>query len=65
MNTHMHTILEKEMTRKEFLATLGLAAGSILGFSGLIKLLTGKSLHSQLGATQHSKYGYGGSAYGR
>lgn len=65
MTTQVHTLLQKEMTRKEFLATLGLATASILGFSSLIKLLTGKSLHSQLGGTQRSHYGYGGNAYGR
>jgi hypothetical protein len=54
--------MEKEMTRKEFLATMGLAVASVLGFSSLIKLLTGKSLHSQFGM-QHS--GYGSSPYGR
>jgi hypothetical protein len=65
MNTHVNTLLQKEMSRKEFLATLGLAGASVLGFSSIIKLLTGKSLQSQLGTTQKSSYGYGGSAYGR
>ena len=62
MNAPLQTLMQKEMTRKEFLATMGLAVASVLGFSSLIKLLTGKSLHSQFGM-QHS--GYGSSPYGR
>lgn len=65
MNTHVNTLLQKEMSRKEFLATLGLAGASVLGFSSIIKLLTGKSLQTQLGTTHKSGYGYGGNAYGR
>ena len=52
--------MQKEMTRKEFIATLGLAMASILGFSTIIHLLTGKSLtHSGI-----SRSGYGSSSYG-
>lgn len=36
-------LLEKEISRKEFLITLGLGIASILGFSTIIKLLFGKS----------------------
>jgi hypothetical protein len=64
MTTQVSTLLQKEMTRKEFLATLGLATGTILGMSSIIKLFTGKSLHSQLGVSQKSGYGYGASPYG-
>ena len=65
MTTQLSTLLQKEMTRKEFLATLGLATGSILGMSSIIKLFTGKSLHGQLGTSGQSNYGYGASPYGR
>lgn len=65
MTTQVNTLLQKEMTRKEFLATLGLASASILGFSSIIKLLTGKSLHGQLGMSAGSHHGYGASPYGR
>jgi hypothetical protein len=65
MTTQVNTLLQKEMTRKEFLATLGLASASILGFSSIIKLFTGKSLHAQLGTPTRSHYGYGASPYGR
>ncbi len=50
------------MSRKEFLATLGFGLASIMGFSTLVRLLTGKSsghhLSDKFGA------GYGSSAYG-
>ena len=65
MTTQANTLLQKEMTRKEFLATLGLAGASILGFSSIIKLLTGKSLHGQLGTPVRNPYGYGGNSYGK
>jgi hypothetical protein len=41
-------LLKKEMTRREFLATLGFGVGSMLGLSTVIHMLTGKSL------TRHS-----------
>jgi hypothetical protein len=53
--------MEKEMTRKEFMATLALGLGSIMGFSTIIRLLTGRSLDRHLG---HASAGYGSSAYG-
>jgi hypothetical protein len=55
-------LMEKEMTRKEFLATLGFGVASILGFSTLIHLLTGKSFGPS--RQVHNSYGYGSSAYG-
>ena len=59
----LEQILQKEMSRKEFLTTLGLGMASIMGFSTIIHLLTGKSVHSHLG--QRVGSGYGRSAYGR
>jgi len=59
MNTHLTNLMDKEVSRKEFLAVLGLAAASIFGMGTLIKLFTGKSLES------HNAFsGYGASAYG-
>jgi hypothetical protein len=55
-------ILQREVTRKEFLATLGLGVASVMGFSNLIRLLTGKSVESHL--THKSSSGYGSSGYG-
>ena len=60
MNKHLESLTQKPMTRKEFLATLGFGAASVLGFSSVIKLLNGKSsfLHGGTAA------GYGSSVYG-
>ncbi|HSX36093.1 MAG TPA: hypothetical protein VLH84_04140 [Patescibacteria group bacterium] len=58
MNTQLQTLLRKEMTRKEFLTTLGLAVASILGFSSVIRLLNSRGQHA---GASHS---YGSSGYG-
>ncbi|MEJ0072755.1 MAG: hypothetical protein WDN27_01535 [Candidatus Saccharibacteria bacterium] len=60
MNAHVSTLLEKEVSRKEFLGMSALAVASIFGFGTLIKLLTGKSLEGSHGLSG----GYGSSAYG-
>ncbi|HEU4914790.1 MAG TPA: hypothetical protein VFT16_05325 [Candidatus Saccharimonadales bacterium] len=52
-------IMQKEMTRKEFLATLGFGVATIFGFSSLLQML-GKQNPLQ----QSSQYGYGGGTYG-
>ncbi|HSW65992.1 MAG TPA: hypothetical protein VLI54_02535 [Bacillota bacterium] len=57
MNKHLAGLMQKEMTRKEFLTTLGLGIATVLGFGSLIKLVTGKSLGGTSG-------GYGSSTYG-
>jgi hypothetical protein len=59
MNTHLSGLLDKEVSRGEFLSMLGLAAASIFGLGTIIKLLTGKSLEGH-----HSLTGYGASTYG-
>jgi hypothetical protein len=52
-------VMSKEVTRKEFLATIGFGMASILGFSTILKFVFGK------GAQQTSRSsGYGSSAYG-
>lgn len=56
----LEDIMNKEVTRKEFLATLGFGVASILGFSGIVKFLFGKGSHNQ----QRSSLGYGNGAYG-
>lgn len=61
MTKPIDTLLRKEMSRKEFLATLGFGAASILGFSTIIKLLSGKSASDHLG---HAARGYGSNTYG-
>lgn len=59
MSKPLDTLMQKEMTRKEFLATLGLGIASILGFSSVIRLLSSK------GKQQNQSSGYGSSSYGR
>lgn len=61
MNKQLLEISQKEMTRKEFLATVGVGLLGIMGFGSIIKLLTGKS---HLGSHQSSSMGYGASSYG-
>jgi hypothetical protein len=53
-------LLHKDMTRKEFLTTVGLGVATIFGFSAIFRLLTGKSLTVQQGG----QYSYGGGPYG-
>jgi hypothetical protein len=63
MNKHLQTLMQKEMTRKEFLTALGLGVVSVLGFSSLLKFLTGKDANQQFAQT--SNMGYGARTYGR
>ena len=55
----LNNLMQKEMSRKEFIATLGLGIASILGFSSILKVLFGKGEQTQARST-----GYGSSAYG-
>lgn len=71
MNAHLSSLLDREVSRKDFLSLSGLAVASVLGFGAIVKLLTGKSLsgHPSLGAQLgmqplSRRYGYGASAYG-
>ncbi|HEY9715254.1 MAG TPA: hypothetical protein V6C72_17415 [Chroococcales cyanobacterium] len=54
----LNTLMQKEMTRKEFLATMGVGVASIMGFGTIVKLLSGKA------TTNRSSMGYGSSSYG-
>lgn len=60
MNAHMSSLMEKEVSRKEFLGMSGLAVASIFGFGTIVKLLSGKSL----GGNRHLSSGFGSGAYG-
>lgn len=57
MTQPLNELMEKEMSRKEFLATVGFGLASVFGLSTIFKLLTGKK-------AQQASLGYGGGAYG-
>lgn len=59
-NQHLQNLMQKQVSRKEFLSILGLAVLSLLGFGALVKLLTGKSLDTH----EALRAGYAASAYG-
>ncbi len=52
--------MNREVTRKEFLTTLGFGIASILGFSGIMKFIFGRGNQQ----TSRSALGYGGGSYG-
>lgn len=58
----LNNLMEKEMSRKEFLATLGFGVASILGFSTVLKFLFNKGGNRQVAS--NSNAGYGSSVYG-
>lgn len=60
MGTHLHTILEREMDRREFLVFLGVLLLAVTGISGFIKSTSGV-----LNAPQEVSNGYGSSPYGK
>lgn len=60
MTQHVDTLLQKEVTRKEFLGMSGLALVTLFGFGGIAKLLSGHSLLST-----HASRGYGSTPYGK
>jgi hypothetical protein len=61
--TPVQALLQKEVTRKEFMTTSALAIVSILGFSSIIHFLTGHNSKSLI-KTVSSRDGYGSSSYG-
>jgi Trp operon repressor len=54
-------ILHTEMTRKEFLATLGFGIATVAGFSTILKMLGKENPWQQ---TTNQSLGYGSGAYG-
>ncbi|HUC89712.1 MAG TPA: hypothetical protein VMR45_02835 [Patescibacteria group bacterium] len=59
MNKQLTSLMQKEMTRKEFLTTFGFGLATLAGFGSIIRLLTGKN-HS----SRQVSSGYGSSVYG-
>lgn len=60
MEKRLNSILEREMSRREFVVTIGLGLASVAGLSSILRILgaKGRAQKSQIG-------GYGSSAYGR
>ena len=59
----LEEVMSKEVTRKEFLTTLGFGVASILGFSGIMKFVFGRGSTAST-SSKTSSLGYGSSAYG-
>lgn len=59
MQKQVQELLHKEMTRQEFITTLGLGLASLMGLSSILKLVNVKSSGHRQGM------GYGASSYGR
>ncbi len=60
MKDQLQLLLDKEMSRKEFLQHIGAAILIFFGISGLLKALT----HQQTSTAQPRDMSYGSSAYG-
>lgn len=64
MTTHVAELLQKEVSRKEFLGMSALAIGSIFGLGTIIKMVTGKSFSGSAGQHLNLNGGFGSGAYG-
>jgi hypothetical protein len=62
MSKPIEAIMQKEMSRQEFMLTLGLGLTSVLGFGRIIELLTGHSFKNNVAS--HASYGYSSGSYG-
>lgn len=60
----IQNLLSREMTRKEFLATLGLGIASIVGMGAIIRMLFNNKTSRSAAQSRESTLGYGSSAYG-
>lgn len=54
----INELLHRDMTRKEFLATVGFGVASLFGVAALVRMLTGRDFGSQ------NRLGYGAGPYG-
>jgi hypothetical protein len=61
MTKPIEQLLQKEVTRKEFLTISGFGVASVFGFGTIVKLLTG---HSSSKLFKQQLSGYGSSPYG-
>ena len=55
----VENIMQKEMTRKEFLGTLGFGLATIFGFGGVLRYVFGKGHNAS-----KVSFGYGANTYG-
>ena len=62
--TPLSRLLQKDVSRQEFLSVLGLGIISMLGLSSIIHFLTGKKHSTSISSTSSST-GYGSSPYGQ
>lgn len=60
MSKPIDAIMQKDMSRKDFIVTLGFGVVSVMGLSTIVHMLTGKSFSSNAS----TKAGYGSSRYG-
>ena len=63
LNKQIDELVQKEVTRKEFLSTVGFGLLSVMGLGTITKLLTGKS-GSISGSRRQVAKGYGSMPYG-
>ena len=55
----LQQLFNRQVTRKEFLSLAGLALLSLLGFSSIIRLLSGHSPHERFHGKARPGYGRG------
>ncbi len=58
-NQHLQSLMQKEMTRKQFLGVVALGIGSIFGMEQILKLAFGKSLRTNKVISSPGVSGYG------
>jgi arginine exporter protein ArgO len=63
MKDNMSALLNKEVSRKEFLQHVGIAILALIGVGGLLKTLS-ESSKNQLQQSSQSGFGYGSGTYG-
>jgi hypothetical protein len=59
---NLEDIVQREMSRKEFLATIGFGMASLFGLSTILRFLFGKGQQAHGGRAINT--GYGASTYG-
>lgn len=62
MNRNVQQVMQKEMSRKEFLTTFGFGVASLFGLGTLLRLMGHHPVSQQ--HANNSSMGYGSSVYG-